>query len=127
MSNALFVCELGYRAVMEEESDSAIWMAHALRRTSAVEVALLLYGPATHYVADTRESVLVCSCCKRTRLVDVVSDIRSFLQDGGRVFVTDHDLDRYGIPRDRILSGVDILPDSKVSSLVAEYEHLSFW
>ncbi|NIR31512.1 MAG: hypothetical protein GWN84_19810, partial [Gammaproteobacteria bacterium] len=57
MSSLLCICEQGYRASVEEQDDTVVWMAHMLQRCEGTDVSLVLKGSAVNYAFDGQKSV----------------------------------------------------------------------
>ncbi|MFA9563943.1 MAG: hypothetical protein ACERLM_04445 [Acidimicrobiales bacterium] len=128
MASLLCICDQGYRASVEEQDDTVIWMAHMLQREDNTTVALLLRGSAVNYASRAQESVGVTfGDWTQEHPADFPRDLARFRDDGGRVLALASDLPRYGLTDADLVDGVTSVGDADVVGLVAEHDIVSFW
>lgn len=128
MASVLCICDQGYRASIEEQDDTVVWMAHMLQREATTEAALLLRGTAVNYANKGQRSVGVSfGEWKQTHPADFPRDLTRFMGDGGKVFVLAEDLGKRGLSAADLVAGVVAIERAKLAALVGEYDNVSFW
>ena len=128
MTSILCICDQGYRASIEEQDDTVVWMAHMLQRDDAMQVALMLRGTAVNYANKAQRSVGVSfGKWVQAHPADFPRDLERFISDGGRVFAMYEDLAKRGLSADDLIPGVVPVERGNVAGLVAEYDNVSFW
>lgn len=128
MASLLCICDQGYRASVEEQDDTVIWLAHMLQKNDGTEAALLLRGTAVNYANKAQKSVGVTfGDWKQAFPADFPRDLARFREDGGRVFVVEEDWKARGLGSGDLTDGVKMVPQKGIAGLVAEYDHVSFW
>ena len=127
MVRTLSICEQGYRATVEEQDDTIIWLTHMLR-TSEVNTGLLLRGTAVNY-ASTRQVPTAVSFGDwiQRHPADLARDLERFIDDRGRVYATAEDLRRYGVAEDQLVDGVDVVDWSGIVRLCVEHDLIFNW
>ena len=127
MTSLLCICEQGYRASVEEQDDTVIWMTHMLQK-NGVKTALLLRSSATNYANLGQQSVGVqFGDWKQAHPADFPRDLARYRADGGVVFVLKEDVASYGLSETDLVEGVAIISRASVAGLVSEYDQISFW
>ena len=128
MASLLCICDQGYRASVEEQDDTVIWMAHMLQREDNTTVSLVLRGSTVNYASHSQRSVGVTfGDWTQAHPADFPRDLARFREDGGRVFALASDLTRYGLTDTDLVEGVTLVEDAGVADLVAEHDFVSFW
>ena len=128
MASLLCICDQGYRASIEEQDDTVIWLAHMLQKQEGTKAALLLRGSAVNYAYAGQQSTAVqFGDWKQAHPADFPRDLAKYTADGGAVYVLAEDLERYGLQKDSLIDGVNTVPRESISKLVDEYDNVSFW
>ena len=84
MARTLSICEQGYRATVEEQDDTIIWITHMLRK-SEVDTGLLLRGTAVNYASKSQEPVSVSiGDWTQRHPANLARDLEKFIADGGK-------------------------------------------
>lgn len=126
-NKVLNIVESGYRATLEEQDDTIVWISHALRGAGA-DVHLLLKGNAVGYsVRDQNPPALKFGNWTQSHPPNLAGDLKSFLKKGGEIFAIQEDLEARGIGAGELLQGVHRLPVKKVAGLFADYDHVWHW
>jgi len=98
MASLLCICDQGYRASVEEQDDTVIWLAHMLQKSDDTNAALLLRGSAVNYANKAQKSVGVTfGSWKQAHPANFPRDLARFREDGGRVFVVEEDWKARGL------------------------------
>lgn len=128
MASLLCICDQGYRASIEEQDDTVVWMAHMLQRAEESGATLLLRGSAVNYAFRGQEPAAVkFGAWQQQHPANFPRDLAAFVADGGRVFALAEDVAKHGLADGDLVDGVRPLPRAAVAGLVAEHDVLSFW
>ena len=128
MSSVLCICDQGYRASVEEQDDTVVWMAHMLQKQEGTTASLLLRGSAVNYANKAQRSVPVSfGEWTQKEPADFPRDLGRFQADGGRIFVLKEDVAAYGLGDGDLIDGVQSVALGEVAGLVAEHDNISFW
>jgi hypothetical protein len=127
MASLLCICDQGYRASIEEQDDTVVWMAHMLQR-SETKTTLLLRGSAVNYANKAQKSVGVeFGPWKQKHPADFPRDLQRYRDDGGVVCVVEEDMVARGLGAGDLVDGVTVVAQAKIAGLVAEHDNVSFW
>jgi hypothetical protein len=123
----LNVVSSAYRATLEEQDDTVIWLTHALKGAGA-EIDVLLRGPAVNYVVEGQEAGPLSFGARTQRHApDVFGQVASLAEKGVRVFVLKEDLERRGLMRAKRQGGSILTRQAELSQLFADYDRVWHW
>jgi len=124
----LNIVESAYRAVMEEQDDTILWLLAAMQGAGA-EHTVLLRGNAVNYaVAGQGAPGLAIGGWKQTQAPRMDRDIIDLIENRKMlVFVVEEDLAARGIERGELVPGVQPLSSKLLPKRMAEYELVSHW
>ena len=107
---ALSIIESAYRATLEEQDDTIVWLNHAMKAAGA-SLSVLLRGNAVNYpVRDQSAEGLSFGSWKQTQPPRLADDIAGLVRKGIDVYVVAEDLAERGIAADRLATGVQPAP-----------------
>jgi sulfur transfer complex TusBCD TusB component (DsrH family) len=124
----LNIVESAYRAVMEEQDDTILWLLAAMRGAGA-EHTVVLRGNAVNYaVAGQGVPGLTIGEWKQTQVPRMDNDVIDLIESRKiPVFVIEEDLAARGIERGELVPGVQLLSARMLPKQMAEYELVSHW
>jgi sulfur transfer complex TusBCD TusB component (DsrH family) len=124
----LNIVESAYRAVMEEQNDTILWLLAAMQGAGA-EHTVLLRGNAVNYaVAGQGAPGLAIGGWKQTQAPRMDRDVIDLIENRKMlVFVVEEDLAARGIERGELVPGVHPLSSKLLPKRMAEYELVSHW
>ena len=124
----LNIVESAYRAVMEEQDDTILWLLAAMRGAGA-EHTVVLRGNAVNYaVAGQGAPGLAIGGWKQTQAPRMDKDVIDLIKKHKiPVFVIEEDLAARGIERGELIPGVELLSSKMLPRHMAEYELVSHW
>jgi sulfur transfer complex TusBCD TusB component (DsrH family) len=124
----LNIVESAYRAVMEEQDDTILWLLAAMRGAGA-EHTVVLRGNAVNYaVAGQGVPGLTIGGWKQTQAPRMDNDVIDLIKKHEiPVFVIEEDLAARGIERGELIPGVELLSSKMLPRHMAEYDLVSHW
>ena len=124
----LNIVESAYRAVMEEQDDTILWLLAAMQGAGA-EPTVVLRGNAVNYaVAGQGAPGLAIGAWKQTQAPRMDHDLVDLIEKRKiPVFVIEEDLAARGIEHGELIPGVRLLSAKALPKHMAEYELVSQW
>ena len=124
----LNIVECAYRAVMEEQDDTILWLLAAMQGAGA-EHTVVLRGNAVNYaVAGQGAPGLAIGGWKQTMAPRMDNDVIDLIDKRKiPVFVIEEDLAARGIGRDELVPGVELMSSAMLPKRMAEYAIISHW
>jgi hypothetical protein len=124
----LNIVESAYRAVMEEQDDTILWLLAAMQGAGA-EHTVVLRGNAVNYaVVGQGAPGITIGGWKQTQAPRMDNDVLDLIEKRRiPVFVIEEDLAARGIERGELLPGVELLSSKMLPKRMAEYEIVSNW
>jgi hypothetical protein len=124
----LNIVESAYRAVMEEQDDTILWLLAAMQGAGA-EHTVVLRGNAVNYaVAGQGAPGLVIGGWKQTLAPRMDNDVIDLIEKRKiPVFVIEEDLAARGIGQDELIRGAEFLSVSMLPELMGEFDLVSHW
>jgi sulfur relay (sulfurtransferase) DsrF/TusC family protein len=124
----LNIIESAYRAVIEEQDDTILWLLAAMRGAGA-EHTVVLRGNAVNYaVAGQGAPGLTIGGWTQTQAPRMDNDVIDLIKKHKiPVFVIEEDLAARGIERGELIPGVELLSSKMLPRHMAEYELVSHW
>jgi sulfur relay (sulfurtransferase) DsrF/TusC family protein len=124
----LNIVESAYRAVMEEQDDTILWLLAAMQGAGA-EHTVVLRGNAVNYaVAGQGAPGLTIGGWKQTQAPRMDKDIVDLIVNRKiPVFVIEEDLVTRGIDPNELVPEVELLSSMMLPKRMAEYEIVTHW
>jgi hypothetical protein len=124
---ALNIVESAYRATLEEQDDTIVWLTHAMRGAGA-QIDLLLRGNAVNYaVCGQDASGLAFGRWKQTQPPRIENDLASLIAKGATVYALRDDLNQRGLEGVALVEGVKPLSTQALAEMMAGYERVWHW
>lgn len=123
----LSIIESAYRATLEEQDDTIVWLAYTLRGAGA-DLDVLLRGNAVNYAIGGQDaSGLSFGERRQTQPPQIDRDLLKVVDEGVRVFAVAEDLAERGIEASELVSGVKMIPQSGLARLLESYDQVWHW
>jgi hypothetical protein len=124
----LNIVESAYRAVMEEQDDTILWLLAAMQAAGA-EHTVVLRGNAVNYaVAGQGAPGLSIGAWKQTMAPRMDNDVLDLIEKRKiPVFVIEEDLAMRGIEPGELVPGIELISSAMLPKRMAEYEIVSHW
>jgi len=116
-----------YRATVEEQDDTIVWLTHAIKGAGA-DIDVLLRGNAVNYaVRGQNAEGLAFGAWTQTQPPHIEHDIASLLSKGVTVHVLADDLQRRGLEDTPLIDGVQRLPSDALAACLSGYDCVWHW
>jgi sulfur relay (sulfurtransferase) DsrF/TusC family protein len=123
----LNIVETGYRATLEEQDDTVIWLTHAMKGAGA-DLSVLLRGNAVNYAVKGQDpSGLSFGNMKQTQPPELAEDVAKLIAKGVDVFVVIDDLAERGIVHTDLIGKLKQVSRAGVAKLLDEYDQTWHW
>ena len=124
----LNIVESAYRAVMEEQDDTILWLLAAMQGAGA-QHSVVLRGNAVNYaVAGQGAPGLSIGGWKQTLAPRMDNDVIDLIEKRKiPVFVIEEDLTTRGIERSELIPGIQLLSSKMLPRRMAEYDTVLHW
>ena len=124
----LNIVESAYRAVMEEQDDTILWLLAAMQGAGA-EHTVVLRGNAVNYaVAGQGVPALTVGEWKQTQAPKMDRDVLDLIEKRKiPVYVVAEDLADRGIEAGELVKGIQLLARARLPELFGEYELVAHW
>ncbi len=123
----LNIVEAAYRATLEEQDDTIIWLTHAMRGANAT-VDVLLRGNAVNYAVKAQDaSGLKFGDQAQTQPPQLANDLTKLKEKGVKIFVVEDALRERGIETGELIGGLEFISRRQVAKLFADYDQVWQW
>jgi hypothetical protein len=126
-NSILNIVNTAYRATLEEQDDTVVWLSRALRGAGA-PVDILLQGAGVNYAVNGQNAAgLRFGDWVQKNPPNVASDLAGFVAKGGTVMVVQEDLAERGIEAPALMGGIQPIDKGSLATLFARYDAIWNW
>ncbi len=123
----LNIVESAYRATLEEQDDTIVWLTHAMLGAGA-DLAVLLRGNAVNYgVRGQDASGLGFGELRQTQPPELAQDLAKLVDKGTPVYVVEDDLAERGIESGELIPGLKSITRGSIAALLDDFDQVWHW
>jgi sulfur relay (sulfurtransferase) DsrF/TusC family protein len=123
----LNIVETPYRATLEEQDDTIVWLTHALRGAGA-DINVLLRGSAVNYAVKGQDaSGLAFGERRQTQPPRIDQDLVGLIGKGVKVMLVEDDMAERGLQKADLIPGVEWVSRAALPKLLGSYDQVWHW
>ncbi len=123
----LNIVETAYRATLEEQDDTILWVSTAMKGGGA-DVDVLLRGNAVNYGVKAQDSSgLRFGTKEQTQPPRIAEDVTRLIDKGAKVYIIADDVAEHGLERTDLVEGLSPISRSGIAKLCADYDQVWHW
>jgi hypothetical protein len=124
---ALNIVESAYRATLEEQDDTIVWLTHAMKAAGA-DLGVLLRGNAVNYAVHEQDAAgLAFGGWRQTQPPHLADDIAALPPKGVAVYVLAEDLAERGLGAGDLVPGLERVTRDRLPGLFAMHDQVWHW
>ena len=123
----LSIIESAYRATIEEQDDTIVWL-HGAMKNAGAELALLLRGNAVNYLVEGQDADgLVFGEWEQTQPPRIASDLAALAAKNVEIWYIAEDVADRGIERNQLIAGAQPVGCENLAELLERYHRIWYW
>lgn len=123
----LSIVESAYRATIEEQDDTILWICTAMKGAGS-DTSVLLRGNAVNYAVKGQDaSGLVFGTKAQTKPPKLDEDVKRLLDRGVEVYVVQDDVAERGLEGSDLIEGLTMTSKNKLAALMDEHDLVWHW
>lgn len=127
MPKILNIVETAYRATLEEQDDTILWLTHALKNAGA-DISVLLRANAVNYAVKGQDaSGLAFGSLKMTHPPEPDKDLTKMIDKGVAVYLVEEDAADRGLATGDLISGAQKVKRKDLPKLIDQYDQVWHW
>lgn len=127
MPTILNIVETAYRATIEEQDDTVLWLTHMLKNAGA-DISVLLRANAVNYAVKGQDaSGLAFGESKMTHPPEIDKDVEKMIQKGVPVYLVEQDANERGLSDADFVSGIKKVKREAMPELIDQHDQVWHW
>jgi len=127
MGKILNIVETAYRATLEEQDDTTLWLTGALKGAGA-DISILLRSNAVNYATKGQDaSGLKIGDSPLAHPPAPDKDLTKLIGKGIPVFLVEEDAKERGLSDNELISGVEKIKRESIAELIDRYDQVWHW
>lgn len=123
----LQIVETAYRATVEEQDDTIVWMTHAMAGAGG-QFDLLLTGNAVCYAARSQQAApLTLGSWAQSHARDLSADVAALAAKGVALYGVEEDLEERGLLDTALVEPLRVVARANLPRLFDEYARIWKW
>jgi len=122
----LNIVETPYRATLEEQDDTILWLSGALKNAAA-ELGVMLRSSAVNYLVPQECPPIKIGPIGINHPARLNEDLMRLQQKGVPVFAVREDLEERGLSVTSCMSGVKLIHRNDIALLMDDYDQVWHW
>jgi sulfur relay (sulfurtransferase) DsrF/TusC family protein len=126
MARYLSIIDSAYRAIIEEQDDTAVWFTHAMKNGGA-DVSILFCGDAVSYAVMNQDARGLRFGDRAVKGPDMVRDVKAVIEKKIPLFVVADDVAERGISPSQLIPGIEQIQRSSIARLIETHDRILSW
>lgn len=127
MAKILNIVETAYRATIEEQDDTTLWLSHMLK-TAGGDISVLLRAGAVNYAVKGQDaSGLRFGEIKMTHPPEIDKDVERLIEKGVAVYLVKEDADERGLSGADLIQGLKSVSRTEIPELLDRHDQVWHW
>ena len=127
MAKILSIVETAYRATIEEQDDTILWLNQMLKNAGA-DISVLLRANAVNYAVKGQDaSGLSFGESKMTHPPEIDKDVEKMIQKGVPVYLVEQDVNERGLSDADFVSGIKKVKREALPELIDQHDQVWHW
>lgn len=123
----LNIIESAYRATLEEQDDTILWLSQSFQNAE-VDISVLLKGNAVNYLVNEQKPFnLHFGAWKQTQPPELDKDLENMINKDIPVYAIAEDIQERALPQDRLINRVSLIEKREVAQLFEQFEYVWHW
>ncbi|MGV2291392.1 hypothetical protein AAHK20_21945 [Trinickia sp. YCB016] len=123
----LSIVETAYRATLEEQDDTILWLNHVLKNAGA-DIGLLLCGSAVNYAARGQDATgLAFGARRQVHPPALDKDLDKMIGVGVAVYAVTEDVRDCGLTQEDVIGGLTLLARAEIPALFDRFDQVWHW